>query len=175
MSSWKTSAPSGKEQAAKKSKKWPVAAKALLLKAWFAGAVYFFVGWGLFLSSLDQLDLTLALGLVLGAVTDLMVNRILIYMDNGGDAYQTHMMFYSKKFYFFWVNILYGVLLSFLIAYTYHAVNLIAVRLGDLPGNTIVLGAEPILYGVMFAAYDALLVTLKNLIKARINKKRSQA
>ena len=158
-------------QAMKKSKKWPAAVKALLIKAWFAGAVYFFVGWGLFINSLDQLDLTLALGLVLGAVTDLMVNRILVtFMDNGGDTYKKHIMFYSKKFYFFWVNILYGVLLSFLIAYTYHAINLIAVRLYDLAENAVVLGAEPILYGVIFTVYDALLVAVKNLIKKRISQ-----
>ncbi len=156
-------------QAVKKSKKWPAAVKALLIKAWFAGAVYFFVGWGLFINSLDQLDLTLALGLVLGAVTDLMVNRILVaFMDNGGDTYKRYIMFYSKKFYFFWVNILYGVLLSFLIAYTYHAINLIAVRLYDLAENAVVLGAEPILYGVFFTVYDALLVAIKNFIKKRI-------
>ena len=156
-------------QAMKKSKKWPAAVKALLLKAWFAGAVYFFVGWGLFINSLDQLDLTLALGLVLGAVTDLIVNRILVtFMDNGGDTYKKYIMFYSKKFYFFWVNILYGVLLSFLIAYTYHAINLLAVRLYDLAENAVVLGAEPILYGVFFTAYDALLVSIKNSIKKRI-------
>ena len=154
----------------KKSKKWPVAVKALLIKGWFAGAGYFFVGWGLFLGSLDQLDLTFVLGLVLGAVTDLMVNRILIFLDNGGDAYKKYMMFYSKKFYFFWVNIFYGVLLSFLIAYTYHAINLFAVRLGGLAENTVVLGAEPILYGVFFTVYDALLVTIKNLLKKRINQ-----
>lgn len=165
MSSLKTS------QAVKKSKKWPAAVKALLIKAWFAGAVYFFVGWGLFINSLDQLDLTLALGLVLGAVTDLMVNRILVtFMDNGGDTYKKYIMFYSKKFYFFWVNILYGVLLSFLIAYTYHAINLIAVRLNDLAENAVVLGAEPILYGIFFTAYDALLVAVKNTIKKRMNK-----
>ncbi len=158
-------------QAVKKSKKWPAAVKALLIKAWFAGAVYFFVGWGLFINSLDQLDLTLALGLVLGAVTDLMVNRILVtFMDNGGDTYKKYIMFYSKKFYFFWVNILYGVLLSFLIAYTYHAINLIAVRLNDLAENAVVLGAEPILYGIFFTAYDALLVAVKNTIKKRMNK-----
>lgn len=158
-------------QAVKKSKKWPAAVKALLIKAWFAGAVYFFVGWGLFINSLDQLDLTLALGLVLGAVTDLMINRILVtFMDNGGDTYKKYIMFYSKKFYFFWVNILYGVLLSFLIAYTYHAINLIAVRLNDLAENAVVLGAEPILYGIFFTAYDALLVAVKNTIKKRMNK-----
>ncbi len=167
----KTNAYSGKEQVVKKSKKWPAAVKALLIKAWFAGAVYFFVGWGLFINSLDQLDLTLALGLVLGAVTDLMVNRILVtFMDNGGDTYKKHIMFYSKKFYFFWVNILYGVLLSFLIAYTYHAINLIAVRIGGLEENRMVLGAEPILYGLFFTAYDALLVSIKNFIKNRFNK-----
>ena len=158
-------------QTVKKSKKWPAAVKALLIKAWFAGAVYFFVGWGLFINSLDQLDLTLALGLVLGAVTDLMINRILVtFMDNGGDTYKKYIMFYSKKFYFFWVNILYGVLLSFLIAYTYHAINLIAVRLNDLAENAVVLGAEPILYGIFFTAYDALLVAVKNTIKKRMNK-----
>lgn len=159
-------------QAMKKSKKWPAAVKALLIKAWFAGAVYFFVGWGLFINSLDQLDLTLALGLVLGAVTDLIVNRILVtFMDNGGDTYKKYIMFYSKKFYFFWVNILYGVLLSFLIAYTYHAINLLAVRLYDLAENAVVLGAEPILYGVFFTAYDALLVSIKNSIKKRIKQR----
>jgi hypothetical protein len=37
--------------------------KASLIKFWFYGAVYFFVGWGLFLASGDQLDLIVVLGL----------------------------------------------------------------------------------------------------------------
>lgn len=159
----------------KRRKKLPLWWKAFLIKAWFGGAVYFFVGWGLFINTSDQLDITVALGLVLGAVTDFLINRLLVYLDNGGDAYRPYMLFYSKKFYFFFLNILYGLLLSFLIAYTYHGVNLAAVVLGSVPQGKIALGAEPVLYGILFALYDALCVALKKRIMGRHAEKKENA
>lgn len=51
--------------------------KAVLLKAWFAGAACFFIFWGLGLYLTNLGDMLLVFGLALGLVTDLLVNNIL--------------------------------------------------------------------------------------------------
>ncbi len=151
----------------RKKRKLPVWLKAVLIKLWFAGAVYFFVGWGLFISSTDQLDLTLVLGAVLGLVTTLLVNKIFVAMDRGKGDYNAYMMFPQKNFGGFLLNILYGIIICFCVAYTYHLINLTAIRLYHLPETRVVLGAEPILFGVFCMGYDMLFLQFKKLLVKR--------
>ena len=160
-----------KELVVKNKKKLPAWLKVIIIKFWFAGAVYFFVGWGLFLNTIDQLDLTLAIGLVLGAITDLMVNRIFRSMEQGGNEYSIYMMFPKKNFANFLFNVLYGIILAFAVAYTYHFINVAAIHIKRLPETSVVLGAEPILFGVFCMAYDMLFLLIKRLLKKRGTEK----
>ncbi len=157
-----------------KKRKIPVWLRAVLIKAWFAGAVYFFIGWGLFINTTDQLDITLALGLVLGIITDVVVNNIFRGMKRKNIDYYKYMMFPRKKIASFFLNIIYAIILSFLIAYTYNFINYAAIKINSLPENSIVLGAEPILFGIFCVAYDMLFLAVKRLImnglKNRDNK-----
>lgn len=157
-----------KEAVIKKKKKLPPWVKAVLVKLWVAGAVYFFIGWGLFLNTTDQLDLTLLLGLALGAVTDLMVNRIFFSMERGKGEYHSFMMFPQRKYAGFLLNILYGIVLCFFVAYTYHIINVAAIHIYHLPETSVVLGAEPLLFGVFCMTYDMLFLQIKKIF---INRK----
>lgn len=148
----------------KKKRKIPVWLKAILIKIWFAGAVFFFVGWGLFISSTDQLDLMLVLGVVFGAVTDLIVNRIFFFMEREKGEYLPFMMVSRKKYLGFILNILYGILLCTFVVYTYQVINVAAISIFKLNENIIVLGAEPILFGVFCMVYDMLFIQIKKLI-----------
>lgn len=154
----------GNIAAVKKRRKIPVWLKAILLKIWFAGAVFFFAGWGLFISTSDQLDLMLVLGVVLGAVTDLMINRIFFFMEREKGEYLSFMMVPQKKYLGFILNVLYGILLCAFVVYTYQGINVAAIGIFKLNENTVVLGAEPILFGVFCMAYDMLFLQIKKLI-----------
>lgn len=151
----------------KKKKRLPNWLKAVLIKAWFAGAVFYFVGWGLFINTVDQLDLMLVLGLVLGVLTDLIVNRIFNSMERRKGEFKTLIMFPDKKFLNFILNIIYGIVLCTLVAYTYQLINVIAIELYHLPKTTVALGTEPILFGILCVSYDMMLLQIKKLIIKR--------
>jgi hypothetical protein len=151
----------------KKKRRLPAWLKAILIKAWFAGAVFFFVGWGLFISTTDQLDLTLILGIVYGAVTDLMVNRIFFQMGREKGEYLPFVMISKNKYLGFLFNILYGIVLCSLVVYTYGFINIAAISIFKLPETKIVLGAEPILFGLLCMGYDMLFLQIKKLIKKK--------
>ena len=155
------------EPMVRKKRKLPSWFKAVFIKFWFAGAVFFFVGWGLFISTADQLDLTLALGLALGTVTDLMVNRIFFSMERGKGEYQPFIMFPQKKYWGFLLNNSYGIVLCVFVVYTYHIINVVAINVWHLPETSVVLGAEPILFGVFCLVYDMLFLQIKKLLVKR--------
>lgn len=150
-----------------KKRKLPVWLKAAFIKFWFAGAVFFFVGWGLFIASSDQLDLTLVLGLVLGLAIHLLANSIFFSMERGKGEYQPFMMFPQKKYWSFLFNLLYGIVLCILVSYTYHFINVAAIALYQLPETSVALGAEPILFGVFCMVYDMLFLQLRKLLVKR--------
>ncbi len=124
--------------------------KAAFIKFWFAGAVYFFVGWGLSIQSADQLDLVLVLGLIHGLVTDILVNRILVFIETPEKPCRKYILCYSKKFFSVPVNLVFSVFFVFFVAYVYHAINALAMSFGWVPDGFIFIGAEPIGYGLLF-------------------------
>ncbi|HWQ58369.1 MAG TPA: hypothetical protein VN540_05045 [Clostridia bacterium] len=150
--------------------------KASLIKFWFYGAVYFFVGWGLFLASGDQLDLIVVLGLAMGAVNDLAVNRIFRNMETARLEYHPYMMVPAKAFYAFWLNLLYGLALSILVALFYQFANIVIIRLFELSEESVPLGAEPILYGIVAMLLDIGLVRLfRYALPAFVRKRREDS
>ena len=142
----------------------PAWLKACAVKAWFSGMVFYFIGWGLFIQSSDQLDITLALGLALGVVTDVLINRALIYFGTDKENYRRFIFAYSKRFFSVPINLVYGIILSFAVAYVYHFINLAAQSVTGQPPETIFLGAEPILYGIFFMGLDMLCVLIKHIL-----------
>ena len=80
--------------------------KAVLLKAWFAGAACFFILWGLGLYLTNLLDMMLVFGLALGLVTDLLVNNIFRFAAQVPGENDAWMMFPKKGMAAFFFNIL---------------------------------------------------------------------
>lgn len=56
-------------------------AKVVLLKAWFAGAVCYFILWGLGIYVNSLIDMLFILGIVLGMVTDLLTNNVIRFIE----------------------------------------------------------------------------------------------
>ena len=135
-------------------------AKALLIKAWFAGSVCFFILWGLSSYVADTLDLMVIFAIALGVITDIITNNILRYYAKSANANDRWMMFPEKRFYTFFLNILYAGVLLFLTQGLYALINAVLSRLG---WGT--LGVGPILFGLFYTAFDLLLITVKRTFR----------
>lgn len=137
--------------------------KLLFIKAWFAGAVCFFFLWGLGGYLADQLDLLFVTGFALGTVTDLLTNPMLRFFERTPGDHSRWMMFPKKGFVTLPLNIVYGYIILALVIAVYTAINAAAAHLTGDP-ERIVLGVEPILFGVFCLGADLLLIRVKHLL-----------
>ena len=144
--------------------KWrvPEGLKAVLIKWWFYGAVCFFVFMGLGMYGLPQLDMLFIAAIVLGMVTDLLINHFLRFTEQlpGGSA--RWMMVTRRGAVGFLMNLLYGFVLMLLVVTVYNAVNTFVFALFDGAENAPLLRVEPILFGLFATGADMLCVALRN-------------
>ena len=136
--------------------------KALLLKIWFAGAVCFFVFWGLSMYITASLDILFIFGMALGIVTDLMTNNVLRFIAKTEGANDRWMMFPKKRYASFFFNIIYAVLLLFCVMFLYNLINYALIG-GAGTADTVPLSVEPVLFGVFYTAFDVLFLEMKQL------------
>ncbi len=149
----------------------PVPVKAIFIKWWFAGCVFYLVGMGLgALDTANQFDLILVLGIVHGIVNDILINNIFRFMRTDKSIYDPYMMFPQKKFYTFFCNILYYLVISAGVAYIYNTINIFAQHKGFVEEGMVWLKSEPILYGVFFFLLDGACLLVKALVKKKIKK-----
>lgn len=138
----------------------PSPVKILLLKFWFSGAICYFFLWGLGLY-VAGLDLMVILAVGLGISTDLMVNHILHSFEPEKGAYDPWMMFPQRKFWTFFANIIYAGLILFCVVQSYTVINTLMV--GDVSSaDTVAVGVEPVLFGLLYTGFDLLFITMKN-------------
>lgn len=147
----------------KKKHKIPSWFKVLFIKFWFAGAVCYFVMWGLG-TVISGLDLMAVLAIMLGMVTDLMVNHALRHFEPFSGAWNKWIMFPQKKFWTFFLNILYASFLLCFIIMTYNGVNTLIVGSADT-AESVPIGVEPILFGLLFLGFDMLFLNIRNGLK----------
>lgn len=146
----------------------PEPVKVLFIKAWFAGAVCFFILWGLGTYITAMLDMLFILGIVLGMVTDLLVNNTIRFIEKSPGANDSWLMFPQKGMGGFCLNLLYGCLLIVCVFMTYNGINgVITTITGDV--ESVPLGVEPILFGVFTMAFDMLFIGIKRLVKSIIS------
>lgn len=148
--------------------------KAVGLKAWFAGAVCFFIFWGLGTYIQNMLDMLLVFGLALGLVTDLMVNNIFRFYAPTPGANDRWMMFPKKRYMTLIWNILYAFLLLMCVYSLYQLLNGIIV---SFTGNadSVPLGVEPILFGIFYMGFDLLFLGMKGLCRRILSDARASA
>lgn len=127
----------------------PVYVKALFIKFWFAGASCFFFYWGLAAYIGSWLDQMFVFGIGLGIVTDLLTNNVLRFASSDDKEYYPYMMISSKKYWTFFGNILYAFVLLFLTICVYRVIKI---------------GVEPLLFGVIYTAFDMLLIKIKDVL-----------
>ncbi|MDD3999458.1 MAG: hypothetical protein PHX62_01005 [Bacilli bacterium] len=146
--------------------KIPTWIKALFVKYWTAGAICYFGFWGLGTYFTDSLDSIVFVGFLAGLVTDLLLNTAFRYFESDKKEYHPFMMIpvSSKKIWPLFLNIIYGILVTVIVAQIYILINYMLVVIKDLPESTISLGVEPLLYGLIFLIVDMFFITFKNLI-----------
>jgi len=145
--------------------------KALLIKFWFNGATCFFLLWGLGTYLHSWLDQVVVLALALGAVNDLLTNNVYRFYARTPGANDRWMMFPQKAFYTLPLNIIYAVLLVFLVITTYNVINMAIIRFTGAT-DTMPLGVGPILFGLFTTAWDMLLIKIKHTAQSVLSDAR---
>lgn len=135
--------------------------KIVLIKAWFAGSVCFFIFWGLGNYLADMLDMLVVFGIVLGLVTDLLVNPLLRFMEKTPGANSRWMMFPKKSYATFFYNMVYGGVLLFLVYTWYQLLNGVIVAIVGAV-DTVPIGVEPVLFGLFYTGFDLALIAMKH-------------
>lgn len=148
--------------------------KIVLIKTWFYGAVCFFFMWGLSIYLPNIIDQIFVTGMALGFVNDLLVGNLLRFMEKTPGANARWMMFPKKGYVSLPLNIVYAYVLMFLVVQTYEGVNgLIALITGV--SDKVHLGVEPILFGILVMAWDALLLKMKYLFRQIVEDAKKKA
>ena len=137
--------------------------KMLFIKFWFAGAVCFFFFWGLGGFLTNEPDLLAVTGMALGVVTDLMTNPVLRFFEKTKGENARWMMVTRKTYSGLFLNILYGYVVLFLVYTLYNVINLAAVRITGV-ADRVVLGVEPVFFGLFCLGFDLLLIQVKHAI-----------
>lgn len=140
----------------------PAWLKALFIKFWFAGAVCYFIMMGTGLKDFDGIVVT---GVVLGVIVDVLVNPCFGYMQSDKREYDKYIMlpFPFKKFWTFFVNIIYYTGVLFIVNYCYLGINFICNVIAGTK-LTYYVAVEPLLFGVLTTIVDMAFIGIKDLI-----------
>lgn len=136
--------------------------KALFIKFWFNGAVCFFIFWGLGMYIPAMLDMIVIFGVVLGMVTDVLVNNAFHFFAITPGSNNKWMMFPKRKFWTFFANILYSIIVLAIVVYLYTAINYLLNTINGT-ADQLYLGVEPVAFGFLYVAVDMVFIGMKNL------------
>jgi len=152
----------------------PEPVKVLFLKAWFAGAVCYFILWGLGMYIYSLIDMLFVLGMVLGMATDLLTNNVIRFIEKTPGANDKWLMFPKKGMASFFGNILYAMALLICVYSLYNGINGVwAAVTGN--AEVVLLGVEPILFGVFCMGFDMLFLLIKRTIASIIADAKDKA
>lgn len=150
-----------KYTSAAKKRRVPVPLKVFLIKAWFYGAVCYFAFWGLGVYVPSQLDLCVIAAVLMGLVTDLLINSLLRFGERRHGDGLRHMMVGRTGAAGLLLNLLYACVLMFLIVTAYGAVNAL---LAGVTGGALFWGVGPIGFGLLAAGLDTLLIACRHML-----------
>lgn len=160
----KTKTDPGKAYRSNALDKVPNWIKALFLKFWFNGAVCFFIFWGLGLYVTNMLDMLVVIAVVLGMVTDILVNNAFRFLERYEGQNSKWMMFPKKRYWTFLANIIYAFPVLACVVWLYEIINTIGNNIKGTE-NEIILGVEPILFGLFYLFFDLCFIGVKNTLR----------
>lgn len=137
--------------------------KMIFIKAWFAGAVCFFVLWGLGIYLSATLDMLFVAGVAMGMVTDLLTNNVLKFLEKYPGANDKWLLCTKKGVAGFGMNLLLGFVIVICVYFTYSLINYTIISITGAV-DTVPLGVEPVLFGLLCMGYEMLLIGIKRLL-----------
>ena len=148
--------------------------KSLFIKFWFNGAVCFFIFWGLGLYVTNMLDMIVVMAVVLGMVTDILVNNAFRFLETYEGQNSKWMMFPKKRFWTFFANIIYAFFILIGVIWFYNILNVVLNSLRGTEGELYV-GVEPLLFGLAYMGIDMVFITMKNTFLQIISDAKEKA
>lgn len=151
--------------------KIPYPIRALLIKYWFFGLVYFLFEMGIgaipyfrndsnaTILAINSLILILITGLGLGVFNDFLVYNILDVIEDEPGERRPYIFFKNKKFYSMLINIVYGEVVCFISLYLCGLISM-AISKDD----SMFYFREPLTCGLMMFIIDYIFVSIKNLV-----------
>lgn len=155
-------------------RKLPEWVKAVFIKLWFAGAVCFFVFWGLG-TYIKGLDMMVVFAVALGVVTDLLTNNLFRFYEKEPGLNDRWMMFPKKRFVNLFLNIIYAGVLLLAVYFVYNILNIAILAMTGADKSTIPLAVEPILFGVFYMGVDMLFIAMKHTFKKIVDDAKKSA
>lgn len=123
----------------------------LILRWWAAGAVYFFIGWGTSVGNQTKIiDFVFTLGVVMGIFNMLIVNPGLRMAFNLAPHRRPKSYALSQRVSDYLVEIIKNILIMFVVALIYVAINNTINAIFNLPDTNISVPGEPILFGIFY-------------------------
>lgn len=145
--------------------KIPTWLKAAFIKFWANGAICYFFFWGLgyYFSSMENLILITALGT--GIINDFLITTALLYFESDKKEYHKYILVpvSCKKIWTLFANIFLALIEVYGVVMLYSLINNIINKINNSPSDTVALGVEPLLYGLLFVIVDAVLLVFKNV------------
>lgn len=153
--------------------KVPTWLKAVFIKWWFAGAVCYFIMWGLSIDS--GFDRVVLCGMVLGLVVDILVNPLFKYMESDRREYDSYMMFPFpfKAYWTFFTNLIYYVFVMYFVNLAYGGLNELINFMSNTT-NSVYVGVEPLLFGTFCVIVDMAFIGIKDLIVFLVKKSKKK-
>lgn len=151
----------------------PNIVKVLVIKWWFAGAICFFFYFGLGTVITAPLDLLFVFGAALGLLTDLLTNNILRFIEKTEGQNNRYMMVTTRKFWSLFINVIYAYVLLYLIVAVYNVINYAIVTARGVE-DSVAIGVEPILFGLLYLGLDSLFIAMKHLFGRIVDDAKSK-
>ncbi len=151
----------------------PLWLKIIAIKAWFAGAVCFFILWGLgtYIGGLDMMVVT---GLALGMATDLLTNQVIRFLEDTPHGNDGWMMVPPRGVFSLVVNLVYACGVLGCVFLFYNVLNYLIITVTGAV-DTIPVGVEPLLFGLLCMGFDMLFIGIKRLLLSMIRDAKAAA
>ncbi len=137
--------------------------KAVLIKWWFAGAVCFFFYWGLGAVVPSMENMLLILGIGLGGVTNLLTNNVLRFWAKVPGGNDRWMMVTRRGAPGLLLDVVYGFVILGCVVMSYQLLNRMLIALTGAAKDSVPLGVEPIVFGLLAVGWDFLLLGARRL------------
>ncbi|MDE7380359.1 MAG: hypothetical protein K2N14_04830, partial [Clostridia bacterium] len=126
-------------------------------------------------TGLQDFNAIIVTGVVLGIVVDVLVNPCFRYMESDKKEYNIYIMlpFPFKKFWTFFVNIIYYVGILVIVNYCYLGINLMCNAIAGTSFKYYI-GVEPLLFGVLTTIVDMAFIGIKDLIVYLVKRGKSK-